>query len=177
MKNDADRSQNESIRDTLADMLNAEITEFQRPDAEELTNEVIPGTGDINPNDTRDSEKRTHSNLKTIQETNYCPRIAENSSLSDHKTIDVTTKNTDKVDRQEKSSLGAFEIEIEIMTKAKILSSSQGKEIYVSYWDLGGDEIYHATHHAHLSSDAVYLLVFDVSGMEEIEERKQNLGE
>ena len=38
-------------------------------------------------------------------------------------------------------------------------------KIYLSYWDCGGDDDYHATHHIHLSSDAVYVLVFKMTSM------------
>ena len=62
--------------------------------------------------------------------------------------------------------------------KAKLLrkSLSKSKEIFVSYWDLGGDELYYATHQIHLSPDAVYLLVFDMSKMDKEDERKKQLG-
>ena len=63
-----------------------------------------------------------------------------------------------------------------IFKKAKVMSLSNGKEIYVSYWDLGGDEIYYATHHIHLSPDAVYVCVFDMSEMENEESRYHQLG-
>ena len=65
----------------------------------------------------------------------------------------------------------------DILRKAKVLSLIQNTEIYVSYWDLGGDEPYYATHHMHLSSDAVYILVFDVSQMEIEEEKRKQMGE
>ena len=67
-------------------------------------------------------------------------------------------------------------VEDEILKKAKVYSLSIGKEVYVSYWDLGGDELYHATHHMHLGPDAVYILVFDVRKMNEEETRKSKLG-
>ena len=63
------------------------------------------------------------------------------------------------------------------MKRAKVLSLSKEKEVYVSYWDLGGDEPYYATHHIHLSPDAVYLLVFDMSKMEKEEHQQENLGQ
>ena len=65
----------------------------------------------------------------------------------------------------------AYDIDMEnfrtiknVLKEAKLLSHLEGKEIFVSYWDLGGDELYYATHHIHLSPDAVYILVFDMIG-------------
>ena len=58
-----------------------------------------------------------------------------------------------------------YRIPADIIRKAKLLAESMGKEIYISYWDMGGQELYYATHHIHLSPDAVYLLVFDMYEM------------
>ena len=59
-----------------------------------------------------------------------------------------------------------YKIPDDTIKKAKKLAVSMGKEIFISYWDLGGDELYYATHHIHFTSDAMYLLVFDLSKME-----------
>ena len=67
-------------------------------------------------------------------------------------------------------------IPTDVLKKAKVLSLSNGRDIYVSYWDLGGDEVYYATHHIHLSPDAVYVCVFDMSEMENEDSRRHQLG-
>ena len=74
------------------------------------------------------------------------------------------------------SNVNKQHISTSILKKAKVLSLSNGKEVYVSYWDLGGDEIYYATHHIHLSPDAVYVCVFDMSKMENEDSRRLELG-
>ena len=52
------------------------------------------------------------------------------------------------------------------LKEATVLASGlQGLKTYVSYWDCGGDDEYHATHHIHLSSDAVYILAFNMTSM------------
>ena len=73
-------------------------------------------------------------------------------------------------------NIAKLKVPKDIFKKAKVLSLSQGKEIYISYWDLGGDELYYATHHIHMSPDAVYLLVFDVSEMMKEDTRQEQLG-
>ena len=50
--------------------------------------------------------------------------------------------------------------------KKKVKKLIKKKVIYISYWDLGGDELYFATHHIHFTPDAVYLLVFNIAEME-----------
>ena len=57
-------------------------------------------------------------------------------------------------------------VEDEILKKAKVYCLSNGKAIFVSYLDLGGVEHNYATHHIHMSSDAVYVLVFDMTEMD-----------
>ena len=65
---------------------------------------------------------------------------------------------------------------INIYKKAKTLSSEEDVGILVSYYDLdGGEELYYATHHIHLSSDAVYILVFDMSEMAKENEQNKRL--
>ena len=66
--------------------------------------------------------------------------------------------------------------EDDIMKMAKVYCLSKDKVIFVSYWDLGGDKLYHATHHMHLSSDAVYVLVFDMEDMGKNDKRQSKLG-
>ena len=67
-------------------------------------------------------------------------------------------------------------VEDEILKKAKVYCLSNGKDIFVSYLVLGGDELYYATHHIHISSDAVYVLVFDMTGMDREAIRNSKLG-
>ena len=57
-------------------------------------------------------------------------------------------------------------INIDDVKKAIVLSRElQDITTYVSYWDCGGDDVYHGTHHIHLSPDAVYILAFDMTSM------------
>ena len=48
---------------------------------------------------------------------------------------------------------------------ALLAQGTHDTKTYVSYWDCGGDDEYHATHHIHLSSDAVYIIPFDMTSM------------
>ena len=145
----------------------------QMPHDVNTKNRVFP-----NPEDNRSLSNHTLTKDDTTTNTNSVD-IGTTKSLPEYQSKDVTqTGDTIRV-HDEKSTMEAIKIgtDTSIMTKAQLLSLSKDKEIYVSYWDLGGDDLYHATHHAHLSSDAVFLLVFDVSGMGEKDETKRQIGE
>ena len=104
--------------------------------------------------------------------------IAEspNSPVLEDITAEANNSEINETERDADNSISKQPIPDSILRKAKILSLSDGGEIYVSYWDLGGEEIYYATHHIHLSPDAVYVCVFDVSQMQTEEFRLQQLG-
>ena len=74
---------------------------------------------------------------------------------------DVTRQNVED-EYQE-----VYESNIDTLLKeaAVLASGIQENKTYVSYWDCGGDDEYHATNHIHLSSDAVYILAFNMSSM------------
>ena len=59
-----------------------------------------------------------------------------------------------------------YDSNIDALKEAAVLASGiQENKTYVSYWDCGGDDEYHATNHIHLSSDAVYILAFNMTSM------------
>ena len=89
---------------------------------------------------------------------------------------DIDNDNRESAHDPVESDLGRLQTPKYIMQSAKVYVLSKKKEVYVSYWDLGGDEPYYATHHIHLSPDAVYLLVFDMSACTTQDERKRQLG-
>ena len=73
----------------------------------------------------------------------------------------VTTQNVEDENQE------VYESNIDALLKeaAVLASGIQENKTYVSYWDCGGDDEYHATNHIHLSSDAVYIVAFNMSSM------------
>ena len=81
------------------------------------------------------------------------------SDVDNEQDSQVHTKESFPEEQYLKTSLG----DDDFKEAAVIASATQYPKTYVSYWDCGGDEEYHATHHIHLSSDAVYILTFNMT--------------
>ena len=121
-----------------------------------------------------EAEKSTHDDLtRPDQPRSDSPTVHEETDFKH--TEEVLCKRSGSTH----SSTGdAKEMDpelIKIYKKVKTLSSKEDMGVLVSYYDLGGEELYYATHHIHLGSDAVYILVFDMSEMAKENERQNRL--
>ena len=98
-------------------------------------------------------------NVPMSQEREHHEEKEGTSDVDNNQDSQVRTKESGYPEEQYlKTSLGVDDFK----EAAVIASATRDPKTYVSYWDCGGDEEYHATHHIHLSSDAVYILTFNM---------------
>ena len=93
----------------------------------------------------------------------------EDRQQTDGTSIDVNTltsaQQTKAIKKHPSSNIP--EIDENTLKQAKVRSLAPGgDEIFISYWDCAGEEEYYGTHHIHFTSDAVYLLVFNMTKIE-----------
>ena len=136
----------------------------------------VPDVSTFTSEDSVSGHSKYQINIAEAHDVNA---FTSEDSISEHKKHQIKTAEVHDVSAftsDDPVSGHKFRIPEDIIKNAKVYSLLDDKGIFVSYWDLGGDELYYATHHIHLSPDAVYFLVFDVSEMDKEKERQKGLG-
>ena len=175
---EANVSDSEKTEEASIEHTNDQIAEVEGDKYENTSEQITPREDDRSNNELKNDENKETSNLSAPSQfiSNDQPTATEVSEATPSvKQPNLQLMGSNNPNRSKSDS--SMQIEDEIMKKAKVYCFSRGKLVYVSYWDLGGDELYYATHHIHLSSDAVYVLVFDMTHMTEEAERRAQMGE
>ena len=138
------------------DTTNAEEKENECSITEE--EELYPETQNTSPTYSISSEIDGDTKMEndiTIESKNEKPDL-DDSDDEETQHGHVTGENVE----DEKQEVYESNIDALLKEAAVLASGIQENKTYVSYWDCGGDDEYHATNHIHLSSDAVYILAF-----------------